>query len=423
MSKISIDKVIKEKLEDFQFEYDNSWNDFEKKLNKNQSYIKYYIAATIAVVAIAVAFLGIKYTSDKNETLNKNVVIAKSVNTTGNQNKKSDFKTEKTKNNDKVVSLNTTQKETKKSLKNNEIKQKVANNNKSELQKQEIKPNKTVNDSTQENLLSNLNKSIEEKTNDNTDFKEYNFDVVCQNSEACVPANVIFNIKGFTNELLYKWKINGNEINTNNSTLNYKFTKSGVYDIVLEVYNKSKLITKIVKSNFVTIHKAPKEDFSITKDDNIYYLDGPDNYKTINWFVNGKLVSKEIDPEVELSQIGKNIIKMHIEDVYHCKADAEKNIDNKPIYQMANAFTPDMNGDNETFGPIFQNIDNLKYYLYIYDLSGKLIFKSKYANQAWDGTEYNTNKIAHEGKYIWQLVIIDNYNNKITDKGQLTLKK
>jgi hypothetical protein len=97
-----------------------------------------------------------------------------------------------------------------------------------------------------------------------------------------------------------------------------------------------------------------------------------------------------------------------------CPDTAYLNINIEPdvICYVPNAFTPDGNGDNELFYPVFSHmIDPLSYTFRIYDRWGEIIFETNEIPEipttpsntlgAWNGL-YN-GRMAQDGVYIWEV--------------------
>lgn len=72
-----------------------------------------------------------------------------------------------------------------------------------------------------------------------------------------------------------------------------------------------------------------------------------------------------------------------------------------PSVKMANAFTPNNDGLNDTFGPIIQNAQINDYIFIIYDRYGDKVFESKNESDRWNGT-FNA-KTVSEGLYLYYL--------------------
>ena len=67
---------------------------------------------------------------------------------------------------------------------------------------------------------------------------------------------------------------------------------------------------------------------------------------------------------------------------------------------LPNAFSPDQDGVNDTFGIIGENVANFN--LKIYNRWGELLFETSNTNERWDGT-YRGKQVA-EGVYVYTLI-------------------
>ncbi len=80
---------------------------------------------------------------------------------------------------------------------------------------------------------------------------------------------------------------------------------------------------------------------------------------------------------------------------------------------LPNAFTPDGDGLNDLFLPVF-DCENPDYVLRIFDRWGKLIFESSENNTGWDGKIKNS--IAKPGTYVWLLEYNHQGNGKFKNQ-------
>ena len=167
------------------------------------------------------------------------------------------------------------------------------------------------------------------------------------------------------------------------------------------------------------MHKAPKVDFYYTTDKEIYYFDGPDKNE-LTWNFGDNSISNDIDPEHNYKKIGKTEVQLSVKNEFGCIATKKETINITPIYKIANAFSPDNNGYNDSFGPIFEYPEYYDYELYIYNSNGNLVFKSQNKNQAWNG-KINNQQLAEKGFYLWKLMIQDKYGNQIIKNGNLNI--
>lgn len=84
-------------------------------------------------------------------------------------------------------------------------------------------------------------------------------------------------------------------------------------------------------------------------------------------------------------------------------------------YHMPNAFTPNGDGLNDTFGPLV--INDSQHFLTIVDRYNNVIFSSN--GEHWDGTV--NNKVVMIGVYVWQLKIVSKSGKSYLFYGHFTL--
>ncbi len=96
-------------------------------------------------------------------------------------------------------------------------------------------------------------------------------------------------------------------------------------------------------------------------------------------------------------------------ETYHVQSS-----DCKIFVFFPNAFTPNGDGLNESFFPVFDRelIRIRNWNLEIYDRWGELIFQSDDPDKQWDGLKYG--KAAQEGIYVWRLVYEGQKNNGVS---------
>jgi gliding motility-associated-like protein len=88
---------------------------------------------------------------------------------------------------------------------------------------------------------------------------------------------------------------------------------------------------------------------------------------------------------------------------------------------MPSAFTPDGDGTNDEFGPVFRGVD-ANYKFNIYDRWGQLIFQKDENNVLWNGQHLNSGEMCGEGVYVWKIELQDIFNQKAREYvGNVTL--
>ena len=96
-----------------------------------------------------------------------------------------------------------------------------------------------------------------------------------------------------------------------------------------------------------------------------------------------------------------------------------QNKENQLNYYMPNAFSPNGDGLNDTFGPVFDIIPK-SYKLYILDRWKYDIFYTDNPLEKWDGKDYK-NILQQSGIYIWIVQAIDEYGNEYSANGHVML--
>ncbi|MCB9193051.1 MAG: gliding motility-associated C-terminal domain-containing protein [Flavobacteriales bacterium] len=88
---------------------------------------------------------------------------------------------------------------------------------------------------------------------------------------------------------------------------------------------------------------------------------------------------------------------------------------------VPNAFTPDGNGQNESFRPISVGLDPDQYEFLVFDRWGQVLFRTTDPEEAWDGN-YAGGSPVPQGVYVWKLNAKDLYSpNRVERIGHVTL--
>ncbi len=403
---MQLEKYIKNKLNTFEYsDKASDWNEFEKKLPKQKiSITKYFVigaAATVLITLIGVYLLN----SSSNDVNNKQITTIIPV-------KKSNID-KRTKKLENIVNDNIQKEE----VKNTKI---AIKDNANILQKQ-ISNNKQIQES-EKDITDNLTKLKKEKAiSDNIIADNYQpkSSFHASSQHGCLPLNISFKANENHENISYKWEFSDG-FTSNSKIVNHIFKKAGEYTVKLFTTYKNNHKTSISEQT-ITIYPIPKADFSYTKDEDAYYFDGPDNNE-LSWNFGDNTTTNEIDPEHVFKLIGETNIELTVKNEFGCISSRKEKINISPIFKIANAFSPDNNGFNDEFSPIFEYPENYDFELYIYNSQGKLYFKSSSVNQSWNGKINNTEQLAEKGYYLWKLIISDKYGNRIIKNGNLNIK-
>ncbi len=147
-----------------------------------------------------------------------------------------------------------------------------------------------------------------------------------------------------------------------------------------------------------------------TRFDNLYY----------EWYVNGKLQSTAMEPELQLDELS-NKVKLYVTDGHQC-SDSMIKSDIEPdhsLIRVPNFFTPNNDGYFDEFkiliDPRLSGFNAI-----ITSRSGQKVYKWTDPSEGWDGKIFG-NENASEGVYFYIIQAYDSTGRAIEKRGTLQL--
>ena len=77
------------------------------------------------------------------------------------------------------------------------------------------------------------------------------------------------------------------------------------------------------------------------------------------------------------------------------------NVQERTALYVPSAFTPNNDGDNDIFLPVFNSVDSKRYNFKVFNRWGELLFETTDINEGWDGS-HKGQKVP-QGIYIWKV--------------------
>jgi hypothetical protein len=246
------------------------------------------------------------------------------------------------------------------------------------------------------------------------------FSVSCD--KRCTPATAKFVAVGVEADCDVVWDFgNGKQGNGSNATCEYR--KKGIYTPTASLYRGGKLLKTTILSA-ITIGETPIVDFSWRSTDNTYtFYTGRTVDLSYKWEIDGKsFADKSVDYEFVRS--GDYPIKLVLTDG-ECSAEATKSVKVviTHVFYVPNAFTPDTEGVNSTFGPIGEDMDFKTYSFGITNSRGDVVFTTTDPSVFWNGKINNVGTAVEPGVYYWIIKTVDNYGNSQTRKGTVNVMR
>ena len=251
-------------------------------------------------------------------------------------------------------------------------------------------------------------------------ISEPSFSVSCD--KRCTPAVAKFTAVGVEADCEVVWDFgNGKQGNGNNATCEYR--KKGTFTPSASLYRGGKLLKKTTL-NAITIGETPIVDFSWRSTDNTYtFYTGRTVDLAYKWEIDGKTFADK-SVEYEFVRSGDYPIKLVLSDG-ECSATATKSVKViiSHVFYVPNAFTPDTDGVNSTFGPIGEDLNFKTYSFGITNSRGDVVFSTTDPSVFWNGKVNNVGTAVEPGVYYWIIKTVDHYGNSQTRKGTVNVMR
>ena len=410
---------LKKILSEYEGEFNpNGWAQLEKRLPKPtfmQRFGKFIVGGAAGALVVAGVLVAVLWNNDEKPSTDEPIAKAEIASTvqesTGNEN-----------------AVSVTDQTAMPSAEISEPKQTATATEIVEPKNTEIAESKVEAESAKQSepVVSNEKQDVASNNQDNQPkqtpktITEPSFSVSCDKS--CTPATAKFVAVGVEADCEVVWDFgNGKQGNGNNATCEYR--KKGTYTPSASLYRGGKLLKKTTL-NAITIGETPTVDFSWRSTDNTYtFYTGRTLNLSYKWEIDGKSFSDK-SVEHEFVRSGDYPIKLVLTDG-ECSAEATKSVKVviSHVYFVPNAFTPDSDGVNSTFGPIGEDLNFKTYSFGITNSRGDAVFTSTDPAVQWNGKVNNVGTAVEAGVYYWIIKTVDRYGNSQTRKGTVNVMR
>jgi large repetitive protein len=209
------------------------------------------------------------------------------------------------------------------------------------------------------------------------------------------------------------------------------FETTGQYDVQLVATSSFGCQSVQVYEDLIEVYPTPFSNFSFEPNDEVIYevdvqfnnlSQGAVEYQ---WNFDDGNYSNIVSPMHEFPNGGLYVVTLTAQNEFGCtdKHIAGVNIDNTFFTFMPNAFTPDSDGINDSFGPVFSSTEEIKTYrFYVKNKWGEIIFETDDPQRKWNGNNKGQGYYLHTDIFTWviQLEFTNKQLNK-THEGTVTL--
>lgn len=249
-------------------------------------------------------------------------------------------------------------------------------------------------------------------------------------THGCSPLLVQFTLDttGFSNAA-YLWNFDDNGSTSTASNPQHSFVTAGCHDITLTVtVPPGCSVTQTVPCMINTIAQ-PSASFSATPtltdilNPIITFDNTSSNATTWNWTYGDNSSSSVFEENHTYDLPGVYPVILIVTNDSGCSDTAYIDIivHDYHTFYVPNAFTPDDNGRNEVFGPVFTNILTEGFEMLIFDRWGNLVYKTNDPGAGWNGTWKNTGEQVQQDVYVYKIKYTDNLYKTYEMIGHVTL--
>ncbi len=232
------------------------------------------------------------------------------------------------------------------------------------------------------------------------------------NDLGCVPLTItLTNLLANPDNVTCQWDLGNGDLQNSCSPLNYTFTDPGCYDISLIVTDVNGCSAEFFAGQQVCAMGLP--DASFVMNDSIFDEGGSELVGNAvdpvlpiySWTIDGVSIGSDNDLVFETQGIGTGFyeICLSTENDAGCVDQTCKTIEYKESFTMyiPNSFTPNGDGNNDFFYPVFFSGIPEEFDMYIFDRWGQMVKHFKDLNEVWDGTYKST--LAPQDTYVWKV--------------------
>jgi gliding motility-associated-like protein len=238
----------------------------------------------------------------------------------------------------------------------------------------------------------------------------------------CIPLEVTL-LADDNSNTSYSW-LASNGLTGTGAQSSLSFTNEGFYNITLTAgLNGCSTTTTI--NNYVTVDNYPIASFVPSSNKFIEltqlleFTNTSSGAESYSWDFGDGASSTEINPEYFFTDnLNGHVITLTAYSQFLCANIDSVQIlfNNSLIYYIPNTFTPDGDGHNQTFKPVFTSgFDPYNYEMLIYNRWGEIIFETHDVTYGWDGTYAFENSTCQDGIYTYKIT----FKNPILDERKV----
>jgi gliding motility-associated-like protein len=238
---------------------------------------------------------------------------------------------------------------------------------------------------------------------------QFNADVV----SGCSPLTVVFTNTTAEPTSNCNWNFGNGSTASDCGPVTVTYLTEGTYDVSLTASTAAGCSGTTTENDYIYVEDAPTASFYVSSSnlsglnttvDLINTSVGATSYQWNFGDTSQSVSSENPSHTYPVNTPGTYVVELIAYSALGCSDTAWNGVTVKDelIYYVPNTFTPDDDGYNQEFKPVFtEGFDPYDYKLLIFNRWGEIIFESNDANFGWDGT-YGGKQV-QDGTYVWTI--------------------
>ena len=231
------------------------------------------------------------------------------------------------------------------------------------------------------------------------------------NLSGCAPLNVNFTNTSGTSGSTEIWNL-GNGIIEYGPNASFTYSQTGCYDITLSITENGCIGTATLQ-DYICVEEIPTASFAISPNtfteetQSISFVNNSVGAIGYSWnFSDGFTSYNENPNHIFHNTTMGYLVTLTVSSSLGCTDETQVFISytEGELFYIPNTFTPDGDGFNQTFKPIFTSgFDPFNFVMLIYNRWGELIFETHDANRGWDGSYGMDGRDVQQGTYTYKI--------------------
>ena len=220
----------------------------------------------------------------------------------------------------------------------------------------------------------------------------------------------------------------------NKTVASKNLIESGFYNIEVMIYNaKGELYTTLTNNYPIVVNPTPDLNIEKLAVQSDYYRPNYEfnalsdaQIQNINWKVNGKNVATQSSINFAFNKKGEYMIELLAHGTNGCLSKQSiVHVENEDYNLLAaNSFSPNNDGQNDTWLPIALEDASIRYEIEIRDRSNTVVFKGTDKDRLkWDGAVSGGQKASNGDVFSWVATVHYSPNDAATFNGVIITSK